>query len=295
MRAWKIIELIASAAEYLQKRQLPNSRLDAELLLAHVLNLSRLNLYVNFNQIVEPQKIDLYRELIKKRSNRIPVNYLINCREFMSLEFYVDQCVLIPRPETEVLVETIFKLNSNYSNYSNSAPQELLEIGTGSGAIAISLAVKKPSWKIIATDISYDALNVAQKNAQKHQLSKCIAFICANLFEPIKVKDGCENFDWILSNPPYIPSSEIPKLAPEIKDHEPKIAIDGGKDGLDIIRGLILQAPKFLKPKGKLAFEIGADQADEVKKLIDDSGKYANRFVVKDYSGIDRVVVAETE
>jgi release factor glutamine methyltransferase len=295
MRAWKIVELIASAAEYLQKRQLPSPRLDAELLLAHVLNLSRLNLYVNFNQIVEPQKVDLYRELVKKRSNRIPVNYLINCREFMSLELYVDQRVLIPRPETEVLVETIFKLDSNNSNNLNSASQEVLEIGTGSGAIAVSLAVKKPSWKIVATDISYQALYVAQRNAQKHQLLECIAFICANLFEPIKVKDGCGSFDWILSNPPYIPSSEIPKLAPEIKDYEPKVAVDGGEDGLDIIRSLIFQAPKFLKPKGKLAFEIGVGQADKVKKLVDDSGRYANRFVVKDYSGVDRVVVAETE
>jgi len=284
------MELINWTADYFKKNGIESARLDAELLLGHILNKNRLQLYLDFEQVVAKEYLAQYRELIKKRVERVPVAYLTNHKEFMSLSFYVDESVLIPRPETEVLVETILKLSSDGC--------KALDLGTGSGAIVIALATQRAEWKFAATDISTEALVVAKKNAQQHEVAERITFLQGDLFEPLQMEhfgeDGDEfmKFDCIVSNPPYISSGEIPALMPEVRDYEPRIAIDGGSTGLDFIDRLVAEAPKFLTENGRLVFEFGYQQGDAVRNLIQSNPQYTDCSIIKDYAGIERVAVA---
>ena len=286
-KIWHVLELLEWTAGYFEKHQIPNPRLDAEVLLGHLLQKSRLQLYLHFDMPVFQDDLTVFRELIKKRIAHTPISYLTNRKEFMSLDFYVDESVLIPRPETEFIVETILKTKGD-------TPQRLLEIGTGSGVIAISLAVNKPEWEIIATDISNDALTVAEKNRDAHDCTERITFLHGDLFEPIKSLDS-SRFNWIVSNPPYIMSKDRDNLSPDVRDHEPAIALFAGEDGLSIIRRLIAEAPNYLHPKGKLIFEIGDKQAESVKTLLAKQPAYQNYRFIKDYAGKDRVVLATVE
>ena len=232
-------------------------------MLAHLLEKSRLELYLHFEMPVFQEHLTPFRELIKKRIERTPVSYLTNRKEFMSLDFYVDERVLIPRPETEQLVETILREKTGTS-------ERLLELGTGSGVIATSLAVHQPEWDIIATDISEPALAVAQKNAETHACTAQIKFLSGDLFEPIKTiaPAGDIRFDWIVCNPPYVKKTEWDTLSPDVRDYEPEIALFAGDDGLAVIRRLIGEAPEYLAPNGKLILEIGDTQGDMVRSLI---------------------------
>jgi len=283
LQIWHIVDLINWTTEYFQKRNIPTARLDAELLLGCVLGKERLQLYLDFDKVVQKEHLSQYRELVKKRAEYVPVAYLTNQREFMSLKFYVNENVLIPRPETERLVETVLDMQSDDCI--------ILEVGVGSGAIAVSLAKNRPNWKIFATDISEEALQVAEENAHQHEVNDQITFLHGDLFEPLSGKS--EKFDWIVSNPPYIPSDRIPTLASDIKDYEPWLAINGGADGLDITRRLIAAAPDFLTVMGKLALEMDDTHSEAVKKLISENTEYADCEVIKDYADVDRVVVAQ--
>jgi len=284
------MELINWTADYFKKNSIESARLDAELLLGHMLNKSRLQLYMDFEQVVSKEHLAQYRELIKKRVERVPVAYLTNHKEFMSLSFYVDESVLIPRPETEVLVEKVLKLQSDDC--------KVLDLGTGSGAIVVTLATQRVDWKFLATDISTEAVAVAEKNAQRHRVSERITFLQGNLFEPLQVKHPGEGgdepikFDCIVSNPPYIPSCEISTLMPEVRDYEPRIAIDGGSIGLDFIEKMVAEAPKFLTENGQLVFEFGYQQGEAVRNLIQSNLQYTDCNIIKDYAGIERVAVA---
>ncbi|MBC8231720.1 peptide chain release factor N(5)-glutamine methyltransferase [bacterium] len=282
MKIWRVMELINWTADYFKKNSIDSARLDTELLLGHILNKSRLQLYMDFEQVVSKEHLAQYRELIKKRIERVPVAYLTNHKEFMSLSFYVDESVLIPRPETEVLVENVLKLQSDDCN--------VLDLGTGSGAIVVTLATKRVDWKFIATDISTEAVVVAEKNAQRHRVSERITFLQGNLFEPLQ--DESMKFDCIVSNPPYIPSDEISTLMPEVRDYEPRIAIDSGTAGLDFIERLVAESPRFLKENGQLLFEFGYQQDEAVRDLIQSNPQYTDCNIIKDYAGIERVVVA---
>ena len=290
MKIWRVMELINWTADYFKKNGIESARLDAELLLGHILNKSRLQLYMDFEQVVSKEHLAQYRELIKKRIERVPVAYLTNHKEFMSLSFYVDESVLIPRPETEVLVENVLKMESDDFT--------VLDLGTGSGAIVITLATKRVDWKFIATDISTEAVVVAEKNAQRHRAAERITFLQGNLFEPLQVKhpdeggDESMKFDCIVSNPPYIPSGEILTLMPEVRDYEPRIAIDGGTAGLDFIERLVAESPRFLKENGQLVFEFGYQQGEAVRNLIQSNPQYTDCNIIKDYAGIERVAVA---
>ena len=252
MKIWRVMDLIKWTTEYFQGHDIESARLDAELLLGHVLNKSRLQLYLDFEQVVDAEYLAQYRELIRKRVERVPVAYLINHKEFMSLNFYVDENVLIPRPETEVLVEAVLTHQSDGGEFTTASPDSLVvvDIGTGSGAIAVSLTTKRPEWNIIATDISPLSLQIAQQNAQKHAVAERIIFLHGDLFQPLQnnYRGQC---DWIVSNPSYIASEDILTLAPEIK-HEPRIALDGGADGLVFIRRLIAEAPDWLSRLSKI-------------------------------------------
>ncbi len=189
-----------------------NPRLDAEVLLGHIIEKSRLQLYLHFDMPVYQEHLSVYRELIKRRIALTPISYLINRKEFMSLDFYVDERVLIPRPETEFIVETILNTNPD-------KPQRILEIGTGSGVIATTLAVNEPEWEIIATDICQDALDVAKKNRDTHECTDRISLLHGDLFDPIQNLDT-SHFNWIVSNPPYVMSCENNDLSPDVKEHD---------------------------------------------------------------------------
>ena len=286
-KMWRVVDLLDWTVGYFQQHSIPNPRLDAEVLLGHLLEKSRLQLYLHFEMPVFQEHLTPFRELIKKRIAHTPVSYLTNHKEFMSLDFYVDERVLIPRPETEQLVETILTTKTEDS-------QRLLELGTGSGVIATSLAVQQPEWEIVATDISESALAVARKNAETHACGAQIEFLSGDLFEPIEAinTNGDTRFDWIVCNPPYIKNTERAALSPDVRDYEPEVALFAGDDGLAVIRRLIAEAPKYLTPGGKLILEIGAAQADTVQTLLDAESAYCTYELLKDYAGKERVVFA---
>ncbi|RKU26261.1 peptide chain release factor N(5)-glutamine methyltransferase [Candidatus Poribacteria bacterium] len=283
-KIWNVLELLEWTTAYFEKHNIPNPRLDAEVLLGHILEKSRLQLYLHFDMPVYQEHLNIFRELIKRRIALTPISYLINRKEFMSLDFYVDERVLIPRPETEFIVETILKTNPEQ-------PQRILEIGTGSGVIATTLAVNNPEWEIIATDICQDALDVAEKNRDAHECTDRISLLHGDLFEPIQKLDS-SNFNWIVCNPPYVMSCDNNGLSPDVREYEPHIALFAGEDGLSIIRRLISEAPTYLNPSGKLIFEIGDTQGNSVQELINEQPVYEESQIIKDYAGKDRVVVA---
>ena len=286
MKTWRVLDLIQWTTEYFKRCGIPGPRLDAELLLSHVLDTSRLQLYLRFEMPVYPEHLAAFRELIKKRVAHAPVSYLTNRKEFFSLDFYVDSRVLIPRPETEVLVENVLQTQE---------PQcQLIDIGTGSGAIAISLAVNRPEWEIIATDISADALEVAQKNAVAHKCADRLTFLQGNLFEPLEELPN-PRFDWIVSNPPYVSTAEYPSLLPDVRDHEPETALLAGADGLDVITCILEDAPRFLKPGGRVGLEIGHNHGPDVQDIVQSNSAYVGCQVINDYSGVERVVIATVE
>lgn len=286
-KIWSVMDLLDWTVGYFQQHGIPNPRLDAEVLLGHLLEKTRLQLYLHFEMPVFQEHLTPFRELIKKRIAHTPVSYLTNRKEFMSLDFYVDERVLIPRPETEQLVETILITKTE-------TPQRLLELGTGSGVIATSLALQQPEWEIVATDISEPALTVAQQNAETHACAAQIKFLSGDLFEPIEAinTNGNTRFDWIVCNPPYVKNTERDTLSPDVRDYEPEIALFAGDDGLVVIRRLIAEAPKHLAPGGKLIFEIGERQADSVRALIDAESTYCTYELFKDYAEKERIVLA---
>ena len=286
-KIWRVVDLLDWTSQYFQQHAIPNPRLDAEVLLGHLLGKSRLQLYLDFEMPVFQEHLTPFRELIKKRIHHTPVSYLTNRKEFMSLEFYVDERVLIPRPETEQLVETILATQTDKC-------QRLLELGTGSGVVATILAMQQPEWNITATDLSEEALAVAEKNAETHASTAQIKFLSGDLFEPIKAIDpnGETQFDAIVSNPPYVKKTEWDSLSPDVRDHEPEIALFAGDDGLTVIRRLIAEAPQYLAPNGKLILEISDTQADAVRTLINAEPAYRSYELIKDYAEKERILLA---
>ncbi|MFH1362029.1 MAG: peptide chain release factor N(5)-glutamine methyltransferase, partial [bacterium] len=253
---------------------------EAEILLCHVLKTPRSKLFSHPERKLTRAEQKLYDELLDRRKKHEPIAYIVQNQPFMSLDFYVNPNVLIPRPETELLVEQA--INSLIPHTSYPTPI-IADIGTGSGCIAITLAKYLPKAKIIAIDSSKEALKIAERNAKTHRVIKQIEFRLGNLLKPLK-----EKVDLIISNPPYIPRAEIEKLDPDVKDFEPRAALDGGVDGLDYIRKLISQSPSPLKPHtSSLLLEIGYNQGAKAKEL---AKHYAKVEVIKDLSGHDRIL-----
>ena len=284
METWTITKLLDWTTEYFKKYAIEWPHLEAEILLAHALGFKRIELYTNHEKIVTPAELVKFKAMIQRRSQHEPIAYITGNQPFMSLEFHVDRNVLIPRPETEMLVEQVVSCSSAKGGTSC---QLLVDIGTGSGCIAISLAKFLPAVKVIGTDASPAALAIAHKNAETHKVADRCEFRLGNLFEPIH-----ETSDIIISNPPYIPSKEIDGLMTDVKDWEPREALDGGEDGLDYIRKIIAEAPDHLNPNGMLLLEIGFDQGERVKKLAEGIGKYTEIKIIKDLNGSDRVLKA---
>ena len=269
-------------------RNLPQSAepgLDAEVLLRHVLQTDRTRPYRDSDKHISRQEQKDYRRLLERRAQGEPVAYLTGLREFMSLEFTVSPEVLIPRPETELLVETVLNDLRPFSGQPC-----IVDVGTGSGAIAVSLAYYLPEAKVWAVDISPAALKVAGQNACNHGVVDRLAFLEGDLLSTLP-DDLRGRLDWVAANLPYIPHGEIPVLQPEVAKYEPRLALDGGPDGLEPYRRLIPQAWKYLKPGGKLIMEMGWDQGQALAGILADRDWQAVE-IVKDYAGLDRFVRA---
>jgi release factor glutamine methyltransferase len=256
---WTILRLLNWTTEFLKKKSAESPRLDAEVLLAHVLECPRVKLYTGYDEEVGERDRASYRELVRRRAEGAPVAYLVGRKEFFSLSLAVSPAVLIPRPDTETVVV-------EFLNQLKDRPDvSAVDVGTGSGAIALACASQHPTARLIATDISPDALAVARKNAEALGLADRITFVAGDLLEPVAARGP---FDAILSNPPYIRSGEIPELEPGVRDFEPRLALDGGPDGLRVVGRLIEQAVPLLKPGGHLILEIGTAQEQPVRNLI---------------------------
>lgn len=285
-----VTEILNWSTNCLKDHQIENPRLNAELLLAHALNLSREELYVHLHSQGKKEEKEILEKLIGRRISGEPLQYILGHQEFWATDFRVDRRVLIPRLETELLVEQTLSILSETPFESTPF---VLEIGTGSGAIAISLAKEMRNIFLVTIDISRDALLLAKENAESSSVLHQIQFVNGNLFDPFRHLREGEPFDLILSNPPYIPFPEIQGLAKEVRDYEPIIAIDGGEDGLTFHRAIISKAPFYLKKGGWLLFEVGQGQAEKVSEMIEKRGAFLDSQRVQDLSGIERVVKAQ--
>jgi len=280
-----LFEVLKGSADVLKDHRVENPRLNAELLLAQCLGFSREMLYANLRREIQAQEKKALDELLKRRMAGEPLQYLLGHQEFWSVDLKVDPRVLIPRPETEVLVEEALSILA----ISSSRVTRVLDVGTGSGAIVIALAKDLGEIFAVATDISHEALQVAKENARKVGVGQRIRFVRGDLLHPFRLlTDGV--FDLILSNPPYICQSDIEKLTREVKDHEPRLALNGGEDGLDFYRQMSRQAPLYLREGGWLLVEIGRGQGREISALLEQSGCFKGPELVRDLSGIERVI-----
>jgi len=280
-----VLEAIQKSTEFLGKKNVESPRLQAELLLAHLLKMPRMKLYLNFDRQLTAAETDALRELIKRRGQREPLQHITGSTSFCGFEMAVNRHVLIPRPETEQLAE----LGWQFLSTINHQPSTCLDFCTGSGCLAIAIAAKCPSAKIVATDISAEALVLAKENAARNNVAEKIEFLQGDGFAALAA--GAQ-FDLIVSNPPYIPSAEIETLEPEVRDFDPRLALDGGADGLNFYRLLAAEAKSLLKPAGKIMVEFGDGQADAIKKIFE-SEKWIVEAVREDYSQRARILVAQ--
>ena len=288
---WTLVKLINWTKEFFEKKGIENARLEAEVLLAYLLKLKRIELYTNYNRVLTEDELAEYKKLIQKRSSRYPTQYITGKTEFFSTELAVREGVLIPRPETEVLVEEAIKI---LSAPFAGAPCEriLLDIGTGCGNIPIAILKHVPMLKVYATDISEKALELAGENARRYGFSRTIVFLKGDLFEPLANLNLEKSFDIIVSNPPYIAPEECENLMPEVRDFEPREALLSEEGGIFFHKKIVENADKFLKPAGYLLMECGASQAEKLKNILQNSNIYNSIESIKDYSGVARVVKA---
>lgn len=270
-------------AHLLTAAGIETARLDAEVLLAHACGISRATLLAGFD--VDARAAEKFRRMIARRAAREPLAYIVGSKEFFSLDFEVTPAVLIPRPETETLVESALKFLSAKPG-AHALDMNVLDIGTGSGAIAIAIAANAPKVRIKATDISKEALEVARRNATRHRCDDRVDFIDANLFP-----DPVSRFDLIVSNPPYVAEADLETLQPEIRLHEPRVALVFGADGIEMYRRIAAHSQSHLNPGGAVMVEIGAGQAAAVEALFRRAG-FSNIDAIRDLAGIQRVVCA---
>jgi release factor glutamine methyltransferase len=275
-----LLEVLQGGADFLKKNHVEQPRLHVEHLLAHVLGIPRLELYLQFDRLLSEKELAPLREYLRKRSKGIPLQHLLGTVDFFGRTFSCDLRALIPRPETEQLVERAL-------TYKNR--ERILDVGTGSGVIAITLALENKNTHLEAIDLSPEALALAQENAQRHDLSNII-WHQGNLLEPLSQKKSPPLFDLIVANLPYIPKEEIPTLSREIS-HDPVMALDGGSDGLDLIKCLIEEVPAYLKSEGYLLLEIGKNQEEEVIHILK-KYDYHDIVALPDYQGVLRFVEA---
>lgn len=282
----QIQHVLAEAADALAAAGIEDSRLEAELLLRGCLNLSRSELFLRLASPLPPDREVHLQNLLSRRCLREPLQYILGSCEFWSLDFLVTPAVLIPRPETEFLLSHAL---STLQKGGKNSPRYILDLCTGSGAIAVVLAKEFSGAEVIAADFSLEALAVARKNISRHELAQRIRLVCADLltcFRPAPL------FDLIVTNPPYIKADDLPVLAPEVRDWEPHLALSGGRSGLDIIRRISRSAGQHLRPGGRLFMEIGADIGKETEQVFLQAGQYEQVKIVPDWAGRPRVLQA---
>lgn len=286
---WTILSILKWTTSYFTSHNIENPRASAEVLLAHVLGVKRIDLYIRYDQPLIPDELSRFKTVIRRRMRREPVAYIMGEKEFWSMPMAVTPDVLIPRPETECLVETALALLSPSGGKTEwpGPPPRILELGTGSGAVALALASELKTAVLMASDRSEKAIGVARQNARRLDLDRRVHLFCGDWFACMHAPVW--RFDMILSNPPYIPTAEIDRLQAEVSGYEPRGALDGGIDGLAAIRIIIDRAPDYLRPGGHLLLEIGHDQKAGVEKIVALSNHYAQLDVVRDYGGHDRV------
>ena len=308
-----VLDVIQHSTRYLAGKAVESPRLQGELLLAHVLKLPRLQLYLKFDQVLDKADVAAARELVQRRGRREPLQHILVSANFCGLDLWVTPDVLIPRPETELLAEravAFLKMRqgretgqaqggADVRRLESMQPADedqrrltstatVLDLGTGSGCLSIHLAHEVPLARVTTVDISPAALTVARENARRHGVNGRIEFLEGDGFNPLAPG---RRFDLIVSNPPYIPSAEIETLEPEVRDHDPRPALDGGTDGLDFYRRIAAEAPHWLKPDGKLMLELGHDQADAVREICERQ-MWIVEAVEPDYSRIPRILIA---
>jgi len=282
---WTVKRILDWTIQFLKDKGSATPRLDAEVLLAHARKCQRIQLYTQFDQpLTDPERTTM-RELVKRRATHEPVAYLVGHREFFSLDFIVRPGVFIPRPDTEILVMTALDLLKDQTE-----PASLLDLCTGSGCVPIAIAKNHPTVQVTAVEKDPAVAQVTQQNIDKHQLESRVSLRIGDLFEPLP---GGSLFDMVTSNPPYVQQGEIAGLAPDIRDHEPHLALDGGADGLDVIRRLASQSKSFLKPGGWLLFELSPEQAPAGVEILK-SEEYSDVSVKNDLSGQARLIVGRS-
>ena len=279
----RVIDLITVASEHLKSKGFENSRLEVERMLGGVLSLSRIELYLAFDRPVDETDRDRFRALYRRRLAREPLQHILGETEFREVRLKTDRRALIPRPETELLVEIALDFLRGREN------PLVADLGAGSGAIALSVASEIPGARVVAVDLSDDALLLADHNARQLGLQSAVTLVSGDMLDALV---GRGPFDAILSNPPYIATAEIDTLEPEVRDHEPRMALDGGPDGMDILRRIIGGAPAHLKPGGLLLLEIGEGQGETLRTEAERSQKFSSVEIIPDLAGKDRILKA---
>ena len=281
---WTILKLIKWTAEYLSKKDIDTGRLDAELMLAYLLKTDRTHLYVNFDQPLNKDELAQFKKLLERRARHEPLQYITGRQEFWSMPFKVTPSVLIPRADTELLVEEGAK--EIHKSFPGSDQLEILDIGTGSGAVAAALASEIKEAKVTGVDLSPEAVVIAIENIERNGLSQSVSILEGDLFEPVKDR----KFHLIASNPPYIPHGDIKGLQPEVTGFEPLSALDGGDDGLAYYRRIIPEAKNHLIPGGWLMLEHGIGQSGAIISIFRETDAFTDIESINDLAGIDRVV-----
>jgi release factor glutamine methyltransferase len=282
-RVWTVLEMLRWTAEYLASKGFENARLEADLLLAGTLGLKRLDLYLQYDRPLAADELAAFRERLRRRARREPLQYIDGSAAFRELLLKVDQRVLVPRPETEELVQAVLDWASGRRDLHG------VDVGTGSGAIALSLATEGPFARMVATDVQPGALALARENHAALAPDAPVEFREGDLLAPV----AGERFDVVVSNPPYVADDERESLDAQVREWEPASALFAGADGLEVIRRLVAGAPDVLRPGGLLALEVGAAQGTAVIGLIRTDGRYSNERVLPDLAGRDRMVLAE--
>lgn len=307
-KTWTVLEIIDRGKKHLAEKGFENARLETELILGHALSLPRIGLYLNYDRALKEEELARFKSLLRKRLAGEPVQYVIGTAAFMFAEFEVSSAVLIPRPETEAVTELALRIIGGIAGNAHAAPggatadgdvgsarstggRDVLvaDIGTGSGVIAVTLAQKIPRARVYATDSSGAALSVAAKNARRAGVVDRIVFCEGRLLAPLEEKKLAGRLSAIVSNPPYVPSGQIQHLPAEVRDFEPREALDGGPDGLDSLRIIAQDGPRFLAAGGAIVLEVGDKQEGKVAGML--RASLGNAEIFKDYAGRERIVV----
>jgi len=281
-QTWKLLDLLGEASGFFSSRGMADGRLQAELLLAAALGVGRLDLYLQFERQLAAGEVEIFRGFVRERLRGVPIQYITGAAAFRLLDLRVSPDVLIPRPETEVLVDVALEL------LRDSEAPWVLDSGCGSGAIAISIAREHATARVTATDINPVAVRLARDNATRHGVGARISYICTDL---IGALGPPAEFAAIVCNPPYVPTADVDQLEPQVREHEPRLALDGGPDGLDFYRRLATETAGALAPGGWLLLEVGDGQAEEVAGMLRDSGSYGHVEIRPDLSNTPRIVV----